>query len=385
MNTQLDRLVVEHSLINLAKSGEELCGDCVQLAKRNGSTVAVLADGLGSGVKANILATLTARIAATMSKHGFPLEDVVDTLTRTLPECRTRKLAYSTFTIVQIADDGMTYLAEFDNPPVIVLHDGELLPLKRSERNIDGHHVAETRVQLNDGDFVVAVSDGVVNAGLGRITPLGWSWDYLAGFLCRNVDENETAQELALRIERTCRQLYGGHLQDDTTALVMKVRTPVTVMLVVGPPENKRDDAKMAALLQQYSGRRVVCGGTTAQIIAREWSAPIRVDIPIEDISVPPLAHIPGVDLTTEGIITISQTLGYIRNNNLLIGNNSTPARLARLLLGADDIHFVVGRAINPAHQNPALGGGLALKLKVIEELQREMEALGKKVQVTCF
>lgn len=380
-----ERLLLEKATVSLPKVGEELCGDSVRIVQQGDSTIAVLADGLGSGVKANILSTMTARIAATLFERGLPLEAVVDTISRTLPVCKVRNLAYSTFSIAQVNSDGACYMVEFDNPPAIVIRDGELLPIRRQERNIAGHKLTEATVNLLEDDYLVIVSDGVVHAGIGALVPLGWQWENLAGYLCRNATAMETAHTMAHRVEKTVRHLYEGKPGDDATVLVMRVRRPTGLTVVVGPPVEPANDKVVARVLQEAPGMKVVCGGTTAGIIAREWDVALHVDLATLDPDTPPLAHIPGVDLTTEGIITVSQALDLMRSGKPLRDTKGTAARLARMLLSADDVHFVVGRAINPAHQNPGLGGRLALKFQVITELQRELEKQGKTVTMTCF
>ncbi|HHT27963.1 MAG TPA: serine/threonine-protein phosphatase [Firmicutes bacterium] len=378
-------LVLDHAVVSLPKAGEELCGDSVRIVKHDQATIVVLADGLGSGVKANILSTMTVRIAATLAERGLPVEDIVDTISRTLPVCKTRNLAYSTFTIVHIDAAGYARLVEFDNPPALLIRNGELVNLVRRKRRVGTHTVIEASFQLEEGDYLVLVSDGVIHAGIGGLVPLGWQWRNLADYLCRNAEAGETAYTMAHRVEKTVRHLYEGKLGDDSTVLVLRMRVPNQLTVLVGPPENPRDDAKVAHLFKQAAGNKVVCGGTTASIIAREWQAPLSVDLSSLSPDTPPSAHLPGVNLTTEGIITVSQALDHIKSNKPIRGDQGTSAKLAKILLAADAVHFIVGRAINPAHQNPSLGGRLALKFQVIEDLQRELKKQGKNVTVTCY
>ena len=113
--------------------GEQLCGDHVDVVEEGeNSSVVVLADGLGSGVKASILSTLTSKIISTMMAEGLSVEDCVSTIAATLPVCSVRGVAYSTFTIVHIVNDETAEIIEFDNPKIIAIRDGALSDYPRS-------------------------------------------------------------------------------------------------------------------------------------------------------------------------------------------------------------------------------------------------------------
>ncbi|NLJ86844.1 MAG: SpoIIE family protein phosphatase [Firmicutes bacterium] len=382
---------IETGLVSLNKHGEELCGDNVVISQREDSVIAVLSDGLGSGVKANILATLTSKIAGTMLEMGANLDEVVETVGQTLPICKVRGLAYSTFTIMQAFRDGRVYMAEFDNPSVFYLHRGRVTSLPRTERDIAGKKVKECHFQAEVGDFLVAISDGVVHAGIGAVLNLGWQWPNVANFLEKAVVQERNAANVARRLGDICHRLYAGKPGDDATIVALHIRRPRHVTLAVGPPKNRHDDHKMAQLLEAAPGKKVVCGGTTSNIIAREWKTNLEVDLRSLSPTIPPLGRISGVDLVTEGIITISGTLEKLKSlhegkgfGEVLTGEDGA-SLLAAMLWGSDEIHFLVGGAINPAHQNPELPLGLGLKEQVIAELTHCLEKAGKTVSVTLF
>ncbi len=373
---------------SLSKSGEELCGDNVEVVRTADSLVAVLADGLGSGVKANILSTMTAKIIATMLKNGATLEEVVETVSHTLPVCQKRNLAYSTFTIIQITMDGRVYVAEFDNPSLFFLRQGKVIPLRWSELELYGRRIKESRFQAMPGDVLVTVSDGVIHAGIGGVLNLGWRWEEVAGYLEKLVNLNPDAQTLSKWLITACDQLYACQPGDDTTALVFKIRTPRTLTVAVGPPQNKEDDAKIVEMLREEIGTKVVCGGTTGSIVARELGAEIKVNLKDLDPEIPPYGRLRGVDLVTEGIITLSKTLEALKKTEEpteSLTQENAVTMLSKFFLESDNIKFLVGKAINPAHQNPDLPLNLALKMQVVKEIAETLEQRGKNVELLYF
>ncbi len=380
---------------SLNKYNEELCGDKVEIIRNRESVIVVLADGLGSGVKANILATLTSKIIGTMLKKGADLEEAVDTIAQTLPICNVRKLAYSTFTILQIFKNGEAYLVEFDNPTIFFLRQGKLLEIPFEFRNIDGKSVRECRFNIGVGDTIVMVSDGVIHAGVGASLNLGWKWENVADYLLDNVKSHMPAREISQSLVEVCNHLYGQKPGDDATVVAVTIREPLEVSMMAGPPVSREDDSKVVEKFMSDTGKKVVCGGTTAQIVARELGRKIETTMEYYDENVPPIAYIDGIDLVTEGVLTLTKVVDIINkhvtsngkgtNKDGLEGKDGAIC-LARMLM--DDcthLKLYIGRAINPAHQNPDLPIDLSIKLKLLEELAQLMTALGKRVEKYYF
>ncbi|HBF39340.1 MAG TPA: serine/threonine protein phosphatase [Firmicutes bacterium] len=370
---------------SLPKFGEELCGDNVEVVKTDDSVVAVLADGLGSGVKANILSKMTVKIIATMLEKGATLEEVVETIGDTLPICQIRHVAYSTFTIIQAKKNGEIYIVEFDNPSTFFLHGGQVAAVPFRETEIFGKKIKETRFQAAMGDILVAVSDGIIHAGIGGVLNLGWQWENVADYLQRMPKPILNAKSVSKRLLSVSDELYAGHPGDDATVMVLQIRDPRTVTIAVGPPKSKEDDQILIEKLQAENGKKVICGGTTGTIVARYFQQEISVDIREMDSEVPPIGVLPGIDLVTEGIITLSKTLEYLEKSHLsgdIPAKHNGAADLTKILLESDEIRFLVGRAINPAHQNPDLPLNLGLKLQVVTEISNILAQIGKQVTI---
>ncbi len=379
---------------SLNKYGEQLCGDHVDVVDLGEEgVIIVLADGLGSGVKASILSTLTAKIISTMMAENMDLTDCVKTIAATLPVCAERQVAYSTFTIIRILRNELAQIIEYDNPAVIFARDGKNVELERVESNIEGKTIYQSRVLLKEGDIFTAFSDGAIHAGVGMSLNFGWERNDIAAFMEMLYDVGYTAKTLCTILLDECFKLYGGQPGDDTTALVVRIRKRQPMNLLIGPPANRDDCDKMMSLFFGKPGKHIVCGGTTSTIAAKFLHKEVVPELNYEDPEVPPTARIEGVDLVTEGVITMNKVLSYAQD--YLADNESYSewsmkrdgaSMIARLLFEeATDINFYVGRAVNPAHQNPDLPINFNIKMRLVDELADCLKRMGKRIKVSYF
>lgn len=390
----MSELCTDIGFVSANKYGEQLCGDHVErIDQENGVTV-VLADGLGSGVKANILSTLTSKILSTMIAGGLTVEDCVKTIAATLPVCEVRKVAYSTFTIIHIVENREAELIQYDNPRVILLRGGRSVDYPQQELTIDGKRILKSVVPLEEGDVFMAMSDGAIHAGVGLSLNFGWQREEIASFLETVYDGSFTAKTLAAMLVGECTRLYGNKPGDDTTACAVRIRRRKTVNLMIGPPA---DPARLTEMHQAFfgsAGRHIVCGGTTSTLAAEYLHKPLDTSLPLYlDPEIPPTARIEGVDLVTEGVITFSRVLEYA--NDYLKDNErytdwsykkDGASQIARMLFEeATDVNFFVGRAVNPAHQNPDLPIGFNIKMQLVDGVAKDLTEMGKRVAVTYY
>ncbi len=378
---------------SLNKKGEELCGDKVEIAKLDDCIISVMSDGLGSGVKANILATLTSKIIMAMLKEGALLDEVVETVVNTLPVCQERDLAYSTFTIIKISISGEAYVVEFDNPGILVLRKGNILPIEKKTRNICGKLIKESRFQMQSGDICINFSDGVVHAGVGTSLNLGWQYKHIVEFLKKSYNKNMTAHSCTRLLLAACENLYQGLPGDDTTVVSCSITNPLPVHIMVGPPVDQEQDQKVVAKLMSGEGKKIVCGGTTSQIVSRITRSPLTAELNYVVSHVPPIGKIKGIDLVTEGIITLGNTLQIVRSfidsngkADINLDAQDGASKLAKILLQqCTKATFLIGRALNPAHQNVELPIDLNIKLRIVKDLIIELRKLDKIVEVEYY
>jgi len=390
----MNDLWIETGWISLNHVGETLCGDKVEVFGGGDEDLTlVLADGLGSGVKANILSTLTSKILCTMISGGIPLEECVRTIASTLPVCSVRQVAYSTFTILQIQNNETAHIIQFDNPATIVLRKGEVFDYPRTTRVIAGKTIWESTFPIQVDDVFIAMSDGAEWAGVGMTMNFGWTRDSIAEYAMANYLPENSAKFTAGLIIDECNRLYGGRPGDDTTIAVAHVRNRHTVNLMVGPPENKEDDERVLNLFFGKSGSKIVCGGTTSNVVSRYLNQPIITSLDYFDPEIPPICQIKGVDLTTEGVITLSKVLAYAEDfvdqahlAPVWSTRRDGASLIARELFeNATDVNFFVGRAINPAHQNPNLPITFAIKQQLITSLADCLRKMGKHIRLSYY
>ena len=374
--------------------GEQLCGDHVDIVEQGeNSTVIVLADGLGSGVKASILSTLTSKIISTMMAQGLSLEECVSTIAATLPICSVRGVAYSTFTIIHIIDNSTVELIQYDNPQIIMLRDCEIYDYPVSEVIIGGKKILKSNIKLRENDIFIAMSDGCPHAGIGTAFNFGWKRDDIAEFIRSVAHVGFTAKTLSTMLIDECNKLYGGKPGDDATACVIRIRKREPMNILFGPPSHRDDCDRMMSLFFSKEGKHIICGGTTSSIAAKYLGKEVKTTLKFERSDVPPIAYIDGVDLVTEGVITINKVLEYAKD---ALGDNEEYAHwsvsqdgaslICRMLFEeATDINFYVGRAINPAHQNPDLPINFNIKMNLVQELSECLRKMGKRIKVSYF
>ncbi|RHP33922.1 SpoIIE family protein phosphatase [Lachnotalea sp. AF33-28] len=390
------QVTVDVAYKSLNKFTEELCGDKVELLKTADSDIMILADGMGSGVKANILATLTSKILGNMFLNGATLEECVETIVQTLPVCQVRQVAYATFSILQVFHNGDAYLVEFDNPGCIFVRDGRLMEIPSNIRELEGKKINEYRFRVQRGDCFLLMSDGTIHAGVGMILNFGWDWKEIAEYAVKQYRLTVSASRMAAMMVKACDDLYLGRPGDDTTVACMRIIDRKVVNLLTGPPKKAEDDGQMVASFMEGEAKRIVCGGTSANIVSRVLGRKLKPTLDYVDPEIPPIAYIDGLELVTEGVLTLNRAVNlmkrYANDENinekffLELDKKNGGSMVAKMLIeDCTDLNLFVGKAINVAHQNPDLPFDLGIRQHLVEQLKVTAEKMGKTVTITYY
>lgn len=379
------KFYIEVDCIQKNQEGERICGDVFlsEKIKSDERTIVVLSDGMGHGVKANMLATLTSTMALNFTKEHEDVNRIAEIIMNTLPVCSKRHISYSTFTIIDIEADGKTTILEYDNPETIVIRNNKLFDpnwqtvVMKGEQNA-GKVLKNCTFDAQKEDRIIFCSDGITQSGMGSEKfPFGWGHDNLEIFVKRLATNNPqiSANKLAGKIVNMAYQNDGYHAKDDTSCASIYFREPRKLLLCTGPPYEEERDTKLADVVKSFEGKKILCGATTADIVARELGQEIEDSFEFHDPDLPPVAYMPGIDLLTEGILTLSKVSEILKvyNNNYILGKGPAD-QIVKLLKESDEIHFVIGTRVNIAHQDPNLPVELEIRRTVVRRIAETLE-----------
>jgi hypothetical protein len=375
--------------------GQRICGDIFlsSKVKEENRIVLVLSDGMGHGVKASVLATLTATMALNFTKEHKEPEKTAEIIMKTLPECSERKMNYSTFTIIDAEQSNKVTLLEYENPECVVIRDRKVLKpdskyvVLGSEANC-GKKIRVGSFRPVKGDRIIFCTDGIAQSGLGTPRfPFGWGIDNVARFAIDMIKQYPqiSARNLAGKILNMAHRNDGFQSKDDSSCGIIYFREPRELLICTGPPYNKEEDTKLASEVREFKGKKIVMGATTGDIISRELGLTIEDVFKFEDPELPPLNVMEGIDLFTEGILTLNKVEKILKayNPNFRLGKGPAD-EIVKLILESDSIRIIIGTRINIAHQDPHLPVELEIRRTVVNRIAQLLEEkLLKKVNVS--
>lgn len=385
---------IEVDVHQLNYHGQVVCGDVFhsRLISAEGRTILVLSDGIGHGVKANVLATLTASMALNYASFHTKPEVAANIFMRALPKSRDGKESYATFTIIEIEDAGQARIINYDNPRSVIFRRGQVFNPKEIQIPIRGEENAGKILRIREfspmlEDRIIFMTDGIVQSGLGsKRYPSGWEPDNIAKFA-----ENQIVREYEISATKLARKILnqasmndGFEMRDDASCGVVYFRQPRQFMLITGPPFYKIKDTEFVKKIQEFPGKKIICGGTTAEIIARELDLEIDIQHRFSEKTLPPAAKMEGFEIVTEGILTLGRVEEILESYTTDMRlEDSPPEEVVKLLTQHDDIHIIVGTRINWAHQDPDQPVELEIRKSVVRRIVRLLETrFFKKVTV---
>ncbi len=374
----------EIEIQQLKPKGEEVSGD-VFISKRlaeEDRTVLVLSDGVGHGIKASVLATLTAAMALNYSSFHTKPEIAARIIMDVLP-ASAEKPNYATFTVIEIEKDGLVKIINYDNPPVIILRNKQRFrPAKIYELEVKGADNLGKILRCQEfyamkEDRIIFYTDGVTQSGIDSMKfTMGWGNDKVFEYVTTLIESQPkmSATKLVKKIVNRALMNDNYSLKDDTSCGAIYFREPRRTMLITGPPFYKVKDQKFIKQIKDFKGSKMICGGTTADIIARNLNLKIET-LQHSDPTLPPKSKLDGFELVTEGILTISRVEEILENYTFETRLHGSPAEeIAKRLLDNDIIYLLVGTRINWAHQDPDQPVEIEIRKTVIKRIVKLLE-----------
>ncbi|WP_320122595.1 SpoIIE family protein phosphatase [uncultured Sphaerochaeta sp.] len=385
----MNDVFIDVDYAQIYKHGQKIGGDVFLLSRQDASAqiVCTLSDGLGSGVKANVLASLTARMAHKLSFSPMDLTRSAKIIMNTLPVCKERKISYATFTIADLrrsnTDEVLVNLVEYDNPSALMFQGCTPVQWEREKIDLrrDGAFKQEvlehSHLKLSVGSRLLIFSDGVTQAGMGKSLPLGWRLEGVRSFAQQVIerDPDISSHDLAREVVSHAHRLDRLSAKDDITCMVVYVRKPRRTLVVTGPPFKQEQDSLLVEKIQRFEGKRIVSGGTTAQIVSRILNRQLKVDMSCWSPQVPPCSMMEGLDLVTEGMLTLSKVATALEQKKPAYTlPNDAVKKFIQVMQESDQVHFIVGTKINEAHQDPSIPVEIGIRRTLIGRLQRALE-----------
>lgn len=380
-----ENLYIEVEAKQINHDKEKICGDVFlkRRIKEDKRIITVLSDGMGHGVKANVLATLTSTMALNFTIEHRKPERIAEIIMKTLPVCSERKISYATFTVADMEIDGKMHLLEYDNPPALVYREGKPLKVNREvielkSEDHKGKKLTYSNFYPKLNDRVIFFSDGVAQSGMGsKKYPFGWENSNIEKYITSLLENNKdiSAGKLAEKIVNKAVAHDDYKSKDDTSCASVYFREPRKLLLVTGPPIERSKDKELASTIANYKGKKIIAGGSTTDLIARELNLKVTDSLDFHDPELPPISYMDGVDLVTEGILTLNKVWKILSDYNLNYHPGKGPAdQIVKLILESDHIDIIVGTKINEAHQDPNVPVDLEIRRTIANRIADVLE-----------
>ncbi|NLC59442.1 MAG: SpoIIE family protein phosphatase [Armatimonadetes bacterium] len=374
---------VEVDTCQIPKRPEAPCGDLVLCERTSASTTVLLCDGLGSGIRASIAANMASARLLALRRRGYSLRGAVTSLVRTMAEAKGTDLPYAAFTVACVLNDGVATCLSYECPPPILVTQRYAQALQPRSVTLEGGVVSEASFHLSPGEGFLLVSDGITQAGLGAGYPRGWGIEGVAKHVSECLRDRVRLHDLPQRVLSQACRLSRGIAGDDCTAALAYCRRGSTVNILTGPPADPANDSAVVKRFLLMEGVKIVCGGTTAQVVARVLGRKVTLEEHPESLLAPPCYRIEGIDLVTEGAVTLNQIYNVLDEDPSAFAEVSAVTDLHALVTAADRVNILMGGAVNPATSDISFRQkGILTRRAIIPLLARRLEDAGKLVVV---
>ena len=374
-------MFIDIDCAQIKKFGQNAYGDYFvsKRADNQERLIAVLSDGLGSGIKANILSCMTANMMLRFIEEDIPIQKAAQTIMDSLPVCQVRQISYATFSAVDCRSDGSVWVVEEGNPSFLWMRCHEVMEPEYQEytsSKFSDRHLKIYQFKAEVGDRLIFCSDGVTQAGIGTSDyPLGFKREGFLEYIkeCLLKQSNISSTDLSSKvIQKALSVEPGKHAGDDISCAVLYFRNPRKAIVFTGPPYDKMKDREYCLAFNFFNGKKAICGGTTANMISRELKKEI-VNLPQKQSGdLPPVAAMDGIELVTEGILTLTRAVEYLEREEL--NHQDAAGQLVDFFLSTDIIEFMVGAMLNQAHYDPSLPIEVEVRRTIIKKLKKLLE-----------
>ncbi len=379
--SQMSAKHIKCEITQASKDNQNVCGDYFLISRTAEYTIFILCDGIGSGIKANIAAIMCANRLLKLIQSGLSLIKACEKVVAMMHKAHTTNVPFAAFSILYILNNGQYTVISYESPPPLLIDEHTAEPLQQRFFSLGYEIVGETTGTLQPGQSIVLISDGVTQAGLGLLKGLGWGIDGLTKYLNRVLKRIDHPQDLITGTLQQAWELSDCRRLDDTSMAVLTCCEATVLNILTGPPAYKKDDEEAVRTFNSNGGYKIICGSSTAEIAARVMNRPIEVIKISPSFSQPPQYSIAGIDVVSEGAVTLNQVYNILEENQENYDPESCVSIIAELMKKADIINFYIGGAKNPSHQQITFKQlGVLPRKTIVKLIIDKLKKMGKTV-----
>lgn len=376
------RSFVEDCSFQLAKHGHNYCGDVFKVNRTAEATLALLADGMGSGIPANMSANLVIEYFLGLLSEGFTIVEAAKNSLRSLRSAKLNDGPWSAFNVARIAADGEAQIYSYESPLPLLITAHGVEDVNFIPQYWEGEIIQEASTHIKPGEALLFVTDGITQAGLGRTLDNGWGENGLKKYLDKTSlgKQPDQGAEVTSAIVSEASSIAQHHPDDDMSALLLYLRTPRVLQILVGPPAQKSHDCRVIKDFLAATGTKAVFGGTTTKILAKYMGLTPKI-FPGE-FGAPAHYEMEGIDLACEGATTLNRTNNIFDEPELADQAGPGAERLIELFVEADEIYFWTGQSNNPANITALKPVGMLSRHQVVAALAEKLRRSGKLAEI---